>query len=214
NHAELWDAVTGNITPIAVKHESFMRTQVELDLLQSESRFVVFRNNGGQIPPPAKEFAQTPITNDWSLEFPAGWGIDEPLTLKELKAWKDLDISPEGKAFSGTATYTTTFKVDENVAGKIILDLGEVDMVAEVFVNDQKVQTLWSKPYQTDIANFTQSGENKLRIEVTSTLFNRLIYDAGQPAEKRKTWTISGPNEKHQLHQTGLLGPVKLLTEK
>ena len=59
---------------------------------------------------------------------------------------------------------------------------------------------------------------NEIRVEVTSTWFNRLAYDFSQPPEKRKTWTIwtaknvpcLKPNAA--LRPSGLLGPVKLLT--
>jgi hypothetical protein len=226
-NAEIWDTVTGEITPvavdhIAVDHDNDNRTIIELHLLPSESRFVVFRKVSGQnneqtlTPVTNKEEAPIVITNDWTLTFPSGWGIDKPLTLQELKAWKDLDVSPEGKAFSGTATYTTKFKIDgtSSVVKRVVLDLGDVDMVAEVFVNGKKVRTLWAKPYKADVTEFVKDGDNELRVDVTSTFFNRLVYDAEQPVEQRKTWTISGPKAKQPLRSSGLLGPVQILTVK
>jgi hypothetical protein len=51
-------------------------------------------------------------------------------------------------------------------------------------------------------------GVNRLTVEVTSTWFNRLVYDAGLPEAERKTWTISGPNKDAALQLSGLLGPV------
>jgi hypothetical protein len=224
-NAEIWDAVTGEITPVTVKHEKHdgnNRTEIELELLPSESRFVVFRKVSGQnneqilIDETKTEQVPILIANDWTLTFPTGWGIDEPLTLQELKAWKDLDVSPEGKAFSGTATYTTKFKIDgtNSVAKKVVLDFGDVDMVAEVFVNGKKIRTLWAKPYKADVTEFVKAGDNELRVDVTSTFFNRLVYDAGQPLEKRKTWTLASPNSKQQLRPSGLLSPVRILTVK
>jgi hypothetical protein len=49
-----------------------------------------------------------------------------------------------------------------------------------------------------------------VQIEVTGTWFNRLVYDAGQPEEQRKTWTIDGPKKDAALRESGLLGPVEL----
>ncbi len=49
---------------------------------------------------------------------------------------------------------------------------------------------------------------------VTSTWFNRLVYDARQPEEKRKTWVINGPGAENELRPSGLLGPVRLTEEK
>jgi hypothetical protein len=87
-------------------------------------------------------------------------------------------------------------------------------MVAEVFVNGKKVRTLWAKPYKADVTEFVKDGGNELRVDVTSTFFNRLVYDAGQPVEQRKTWTIAGPKENQPLRPSGLLGPVRVLTVK
>ena len=61
-------------------------------------------------------------------------------------------------------------------------------------------------------------GENEIRVEVTSTWFNRLAYDFRQPPGKRKTWTVweiprmTPPCFKPdaQLRDAGLLGPVTI----
>jgi hypothetical protein len=47
-------------------------------------------------------------------------------------------------------------------------------------------------------------------VQVTSTWYNRLIYDARLPQEERKTWVINGPSDKAELRPSGLLGPVEL----
>jgi hypothetical protein len=207
--AECWDPITGEITPLATKAENNRRS-IAFDLAQSESCFVVFRNaivngktgsaNGGQ----TKTVPLTP----WQLSFPAGWGIDSELTLPELKPWKDLDVSPEGRAFSGTATYSATFDVDSPQSSPVTLDLGKVEMIATVSVNGQKVRTLWCPPFKLDITKNIKRGRNELKVEITSSWFNRLVYDAGQPKEKRKTWLITGPKKESPLRESGLLGPV------
>ena len=74
----------------------------------------------------------------------------------------------------------------------------------------QTLRTLWTSPYKLDVSNALRAGTNELTVEVTSTWFNRLVYDAGQPEADRKTWTISGPSKDSQLRESGLLGPVVL----
>jgi hypothetical protein len=146
------------------------------------------------------------------LSFPAGWGAPASHEVKELKAWKDLDLSPEARAFSGTVTYTTTFDAGKLKKGATcLLDLGRVDMVAEVTLNGKKLRTLWTPPYRLDITHALKAGKNTLQIEVTSTWFNRLSYDAGLPEEQRKTWTINGPKKDAELRDSGLLGPVSIV---
>ena len=83
-------------------------------------------------------------------------------------------------------------------------------MIAEVNVNSQKLRVLWCKPFALDIAGALKEGENTLQVKVTSTWFNRLAFDASLPEDKRKTWTIGGPEAGVPLKNYGLLGPVTL----
>ncbi len=215
--AELWDPVTGSITPVAGERNG-ERTSVTLDLPQSGSCFIVFRsgNPDATVKKTALDFtASLPLTNPWTLSFPAGWGAAESLQITELKAWKDLGLSPEGKAFSGTVTYTTTFDLDTVKPGsRFSLDLGRVEMIAVVSLNGKKIRTLWTPPYVADVTDAIKTGTNTLTVEVTSTWFNRLVYDAGQAESDRKTWTINGPGKENALRENGLLGPVNLQYNK
>jgi len=90
----------------------------------------------------------------------------------DLKTWKDLDLSPDGKAFSGTVTYTTSFNVDNlNSETNYTLDLGRVEMIAAVSLKGKPLRTLWAPPYHLDISGAVSKGENHLSVDVTSTLF-------------------------------------------
>ncbi|MDR3110035.1 MAG: hypothetical protein LBU65_10190, partial [Planctomycetaceae bacterium] len=109
----------------------------------------------------------------------------------------------------GSVIYTTTFDAGEVKPGSHYeIDLGRVDMIAAVTLNGKPLRTLWTSPYRLDVSDAIQSGTNTLSVEVTSTWFNRLVYDAGQPEEKRKTWTIGAPGKDSPLRESGLLGPV------
>ena len=212
--AELWDPVTGSITPVERKNIDG-RTLVTLDLPHSGSCFIVFKpgNTDAVSSIAAKAIPATNIllTNPWTLSFPSGWGAPASLYITKLQAWKDLDITAEAKAFSGTVAYATTFELDEITSGKTYtLDLGLVEMIAEVSLNGRKLRTLWTPPYQLDLGSAIQKGTNELTIEVTGTWFNRLVYDAGLPEADRKTWTINGPPKDSKLRASGLLGPVVL----
>ena len=122
-----------------------------------------------------------------------------------------MDISTEGKHFSGKVTYKRTFDVAKKSVGKLaILDLGRVESIAEVRVNGRYVATLWCAPYSLDICNYLKAGKNTLEIDVVSTWHNRLVYDASLPEKERKSWVISGPKANAKLEESGLLGPVQL----
>ncbi len=92
-----------------------------------------------------------------------------------------------------------------------MLDLGQVNMIAKVKVNGKTVGTVWTEPYNIDITGIVKNGSNKLEVEVTSTWFNRLIFDAGQNEAKRKTWTIKGPSQNEAFVTYGLSKPVNII---
>jgi hypothetical protein len=210
--ATLWDPITGSVTSIESQYKDG-RTFITLDLPYAGSCFIVFRdeNETDVSTPVLKTNATTfvSLTNPWTLSFPSGWGAPPSLQIVTLKPWKDLDLPEEAKAFSGTVTYTTTFDIDEIPTGRTCtLDLGMVEMIATVSLNGRQLRTLWTPPYQLDLTKALRKGSNTLTIEVTSTWFNRLVYDARQPEANRKTWTINGPSKDSALRENGLLGPV------
>ena len=150
-----------------------------------------------------------PVEGPWRLAFPAGWGAPEVVRVDKLTSWTELDLSPEARAFSGTATYTTEFTLDQLQPGsRVELDLGRVAVIASVRLNGELAGNVWSPPYQVDLTRWAKSGVNRLSVEVTDTWFNRLTYDAGLDEAARKTWTIGGPAKGRAPVPAGLLGPV------
>ena len=214
--AEWWDPVTGEVKSLKAKGFGRMK-KVRLDLAKAESGFVVFRSGASSPTTKEKAFPGKPdhgqiAIEGWTVKFPEGWGTPEgTISLSELKPWKDLDLGDEGKSFSGTATYETSFTLDKSQIGKdLVLDLGKVDFIADIKVNGKSAGVLWTEPYSLNIKDFIQEGENTLTVDVTGTWYNRLAYDASQPEPQRKTWTIAGPAAGSQLHDSGLLGPVRI----
>jgi hypothetical protein len=150
-----------------------------------------------------------PVVGPWKVGFPAGWGAPETLSVDQLKSWTEMELPAEARAFSGTATYAVEFTMDPSSEGsQVELDLGRVEVIASVRVNGAAVGTVWTPPYRLDITRLVKSGVNRLSVDVTSTWFNRLVYDAGLEESARKTWTISGPAKGRSLVPAGLLGPV------
>ncbi|MDR1202582.1 MAG: hypothetical protein LBL58_13285 [Tannerellaceae bacterium] len=214
-NAEVWDPVSGEITSADIAGHDGGRTSVRLDFERAGSCFVVFRTGttatAAQTTSSNTAVDIQTLSDSWTLAFPSGWGTPSSFKVSELKAWKDLDLSPEAKAFSGTVTYTTTFDAGKIKKGTVYsLDLGRVEMIAVITLNGKKLRTLWAPPYRLDVTNALKLGKNILQVEVTSTWFNRLVYDANQPEEQRKTWTIAGPKKETALKDSGLLGPVIL----
>ncbi|HWQ93493.1 MAG TPA: DNA-binding protein, partial [Clostridia bacterium] len=159
----------------------------------------------------AKRPKSIALENKWSLSFPPGWGVPASVQLDRLTSWTNLDLPVEARAFSGTATYNTEFTTEVLPASaRAELDLGRVEVIARVWVNGDPAGVLWTPPYRLDITHLVKPGANRLTVEVISTWFNRLVYDAGLEGKARKTWTISGPAKDRTLVPSGLLGPVTL----
>jgi hypothetical protein len=151
--------------------------------------------------------------------------------------------TPSIKYFAGTATYTkkiTMNSSDIQASAKWVLNLGVVNDLVVVFLNNKKVGTFWYPPYVIDISNFLQKGDNEIKIEVTNNWVNRLIGDEQEPADfewgndrgdkghamkaypdwfiknqprpsKRKAFSIWYYNRKETpLQPAGLAGPVSL----
>ena len=152
---------------------------------------------------------EVPLTGAWELDFPAGWGAPASVWVDKLASWTEMNLPPEARAFSGTATYSTQFTLEPQAAGcRVELDLGRVEVIASVRLNGQPVGTVWTPPYRLDITRLAKPGINRLTVQVTSTWFNRLAYDAGLDEKARKTWTISGPARGSALVPSGLMGPA------
>ncbi|MBR5193601.1 MAG: hypothetical protein IKW37_04195, partial [Bacteroidaceae bacterium] len=82
--AEMWDPITGEITPLNVEQEGEYAS-VELDLPKAGSCFVVFNHNKEQknTEKVVLDNMQS-IDNKWTLQFPEGWGAPAELEMETL----------------------------------------------------------------------------------------------------------------------------------
>jgi len=157
------------------------------------------------------------LSGSWDVSFPPQWGAPEKITLEPLRSLSD-STNAGVKFFSGTATYTKTF--DWNTATKIgnaksehWLDLGEVQVMAQVKLNGHDFGTLWKPPFRVDISAALKSGRNTLEVRVANLWPNRMIGDAALPPKDRFTWSSYEPFTKNSpLPKSGLLGPVTVST--
>lgn len=209
---QIWDPVTGESLSVPSRAENGY-TAVNLDLAEAQSLFVVFNSpsRADRVQKPAKGKSIDISGNSWTVSFPAGWGIEAPVVTDRLIPWKDMPLPAEGKAFSGTATYTTVLNLPKVEKGaQYVLNLGSVDMIACVRINGREFSPLWTEPYSVDISSALKKGENTVEIDVTSSWYNRLVYDFTLPEAERKTWTLEGFERDDELKSYGLFGPVTI----
>jgi hypothetical protein len=226
-YPELWDASTGTAMRVADYDKEKTGISMEIELPAHGSVFVVFHNENRRdialVADQDRKAAGAEIPGPWKVNFPPDWGAPPSVVFDRLISWTESD--DEGvKYFSGTATYQNKFQADEDgVKNGMMLDLGEVRDVAEVFINGKSAGILWKKPYQADISQLIKAGENELKIEIVNLWVNRLTGDmladpkdrfckTNQSFMTKEVWP--GGDEPFRLQPAGLLGPVRLLSGK
>jgi hypothetical protein len=163
------------------------------------------------------------ITGPWEVRFPPGWGAPASRVFPSLISWTQ-DSEDGVRYFSGIATYHKEFELSAKQleAGReVFLELGRVRFVANVYLNGTNLGIFWKPPFRIDITDAARPGKNKLVIEVANTWSNRLTGDANSPRDQRycrtnigKSLTWQVPWKETPLLESGLLGPVGLITAK
>ncbi len=125
------------------------------------------------------------ITGSWKVAFTPGWGAPATIQFPGLISWSDH--SDKGiRYFSGKAIYQKKIMIPPSMLKKnqlLMLDLGEVEVIAKAKLNGIDLGILWKKPFHIDITSAAQEGENLLEIMVVNLWPNRLIGDANLPED-------------------------------
>jgi hypothetical protein len=193
---------------------------------------------------PASVTIPSPIDlrGPWRVAFQAGRAAPPSITLPELVSLKD-SADPGVKYFSGTAAYSHDLTVPAAFLGagkRVYLDLGRVEVLADIRINGKELGTVWKEPYRLDVTDAVHAGSNQLEVRVANLWTNRLIGDEELPAESRfnsgaehgivemPAWYTTGKpkpaggrttfltwefyHKDDPLVDGGLLGPVRLLS--
>jgi alpha-L-rhamnosidase len=214
---EIWDAVTGQSRAVGYRIEDG-QTIVTLNMAAEESFFVVFRDPATTDAAAVSERKETTIgtfNTEWLVAFQSGRGAPDSAAMKMLAP---LNENQEAgiKYFSGTARYTKSIALKSTpVKGeRLILDLGQIGDVAQVWVNGTLVGTAWFPPYRVDVTGHLVKGKNAIEIRVANKWVNRLIGDAQQGASKIAFAAIPTYAPDAPLRPSGLIGPVRLISQK
>ena len=216
----------------------------QIDLLSDRSGLYRFqcasgRTLGAEIKPLP---APLPVQGPWELSFPPHLGAPDRVALDRLISWTE-HTNPGVKFFSGTATYKTIFSVPSTWIAdhrKVYLDLGKVQVMAEVNINGFDCGVLWKPPFVAEISQAVKAGDNRVEIKVVNLWPNRLIGDeqlpddcrwlpaqgdGGQGLAEWPPWLLDGKpsptgrvtfttwkhwSKNSPLLDSGLLGPVTL----
>jgi hypothetical protein len=177
------------------------------------------------------------LGRDWLVAFDPAWGAPASVAMDRLVG---LNEHPEPgiKYYSGTAAYRKTFELPGTTLGgerRWILDLGRVEVMAEVAVNGKPLGLLWKPPFRVDATDALHAGRNELDIKVVNLWPNRMIGDEQLPEDSQRNpdgtlkawpeWLQAGKpspagrytftswrlwKKDARLLESGLLGPVML----
>jgi hypothetical protein len=223
---EIWDADTGTHHDQKAFEATPNGTRFRLRLPPEGAIFVVFRRAGKPTPAAAPaSIAPAPlnIAGPWKLRFVDGPAAPAPQTLAALRSWTASADAKE-PFFSGQAEYETDLIVPSTFlrdGHRAILELGDLWAVGEVSLNGRNLGVVWKRPFQVDVTSAVHPGANRLVVRVANNWVNRLIGDGQSPATERVTKTnvlstganVAIPWRDMPLHPSGLLGPVRLLSE-
>lgn len=184
--------------------------------------------NGAPFPYHMSAGSQQEIKGNWTLQFLSGGpSLPAPVRLKQLQPWTELDKEAI-KYFSGTAAYSISFSKPKATAGSWILDLGKVGESVTVLLNGRTLGTLIGPTYQLIIPATLLKANNRLELQVTNSMANRMIWLEQHKVPWKKFYNINMPAHKAvnrgadglldisnwQPKVSGLQGPVTLTPVK
>ena len=126
-------------------------------------------------------------------------GIRYPCFEEAVTVTLPDNIAAERPEFSGFARYETVLRADAEDAW--ILEITDADEAVEVFLNGRSLGIQIAPPFRYDLTDRLEPGENRLAIEVATTL-ERQCYPLLDETGRQVTRPPAG--------KTGLTGTVRL----
>lgn len=178
---------------------------------------ISLRDQQNSVAEPVEATTIQTVTSTWQVHFNQKNGGTADEEFPELVSWTRKE-NPIVKYFSGTAIYKTTVTIDSTqlaTSARIFIDLGVVKNIADLSINGTPAGVLWKAPFRTaDIKPLLKEGDNLLEIKITNVWRNRMIGDV-QPGEKHPVTAIRRfYKSTDKLLPSGLLGPVRIITEQ
>ena len=138
--------------------------------------------------------SKTELNLNWNISFANALSYPNFSSEMALDKLKNISLIDEYEDKTGTIKYKSVFDYSGN-SKDVILNLGEVYEVAEVFINGKSAGVKMCPPYRYDISDLIKRGKNEISVEVTNTLGN----------ENR-----DGLSQYLAIEPFGIIGPVEL----
>ena len=215
--AERWDALSGTRTSVSTKRSQDHRMELTLQLGPWESCALVLSGAKTAGKPGAQSLSFVKATQqleltDWEI---GREGDDVVIPLPQGPAnWENLT---GWKNFAGVGSYRASLQVPSDLAQgrRLVLELGNLEVSAQVLVNQKDVGIVILPPWRIDITDAVRSGHNTVEIRVANLWSNAVAAMPAAPSTVPGpgygiTDVLYGPAER-PVQQSGLLGPVKVL---
>ncbi|GHT58199.1 glycosyl hydrolase family 2 [Bacteroidia bacterium] len=221
--AVLFDPMTGKSGKANLRNNNGV-TEVYLQLQPGESIILkTFTDKNVQVAdwnyyqPTGKKLA---LNHGWNMYFIDSTPPVETqciVSLPELVSWTELG-NDTLKINMGTALYEIKFDFKKETDKEYRLTLGDVRESAVVKINGKKAGVLFAVPFEINIGDLLQTGENTIEIEVTNLPANRIADYDRRGVEWRifheiNFVNIAYSNTRYDIWEpmpSGLLGPVTI----
>jgi hypothetical protein len=222
----IFNPMTSNYGIAKTKPAEDGTTMIYLKMLPGES-FIVQTFNYKVLGNPYLfyEQASTPalITGEWRLKFIEGGPLlPAERKLTNLVSWTETG-GDEVKNFSGTASYSISFRKPYGKADAYLLDLGKVSSSARVILNGKEIAVLIGPKFEVTIDRKMLKAENSLEVKVSNLMANRIAYMDRNKIEWKKFYNVNfsarlRENNKNGIFdasdwkpmESGLIGPVSI----
>ncbi len=236
---EWWDALTGQISPVANAKAYAGATGIPVSLPAYGTRFIVFSSRQMSAPATASGNVPAPLdlSKDWAVTFKNSSAEADPAPRK-MDAGASWTDNPDLASFSGVATFAKEVDVPVTMlqAGlKTSIYFGEeqpviagggrlsaaiqqpIGDVAVVWVNGQRAGAVWCPPYSVDVTSLLKPGANQIVIQVGNRAVNYLSAHEEPDMTSVKANPLLGGNRfdnqnlsNYRPLPSGLLGTVQL----
>lgn len=214
--AEFWNPLDAQRYRLPSSENEDGNLQIHLNLAPDEAGFIVLRHPDTM--PLASLYRSDnysdsviAINDDWQVDFLLAKDTLS-LLMPELCDWTLLD-DDRLKYHSGRAIYHRVFdfaKTTEN--RRVFLRLSGLHAAASLRINGQVAGAIWCSPWEIDVTDYLQEGQNAFEIQVVNQLTNRMIGDLNLPEDERVTFAttpIVKPGDK--LLPAGITDAVELI---
>lgn len=215
---ELWEPLTGEIRKLPAFTYKSQTTVVPMKMEKGECVFVVFREKGEPTANTVEANYPAPtrvqeVKGIWNITFESAFKTPRPMQMEVLQDLATVN-NDSVKYFSGTATYTTSAKLEKADNGdRMFIHFDKVGAMGKVYINGKYAGGVWTTPYRLDVTDLVKNGMNEIKVEVVNTWVNRIVGDLNAPESERQVYCFNNPHRADSpLPASGLMGPVVVET--